>query len=243
MLDEIAKLGTILGIWAHPDDETWCMGGLIAGARVNGQRVVCVTATKGGAGVQDVTKWPIDQLPAIRTRELEESLKILGGVEHQWLDYIDGRCKDVDINKAVAKLKKIIETVRPDTIVTFDAKGLTGHPDHKTVCGWTTRALASAQLPKKPRLLQTVDSRDWYEKSGRAFDKKFNIYFATDQPSLAFERDMAVCLRLDKKMLAVKLAALKAHHSQTEKLFAIGLDQELEDKFAVEGFLDNILQV
>ncbi len=49
---DVAQLGTILGIWAHPDDETWSSAGLMAMAADNGQRVVCVTATYGENGVQ-----------------------------------------------------------------------------------------------------------------------------------------------------------------------------------------------
>ena len=41
----IAELGTILSIWAHPDDETYLAGGLMASARDGGQRVVCASAT------------------------------------------------------------------------------------------------------------------------------------------------------------------------------------------------------
>src|ERR671922_141060 len=38
-------LGTILGVWAHPDDEAYLSAGLMARAVRNGSRVVCVTAT------------------------------------------------------------------------------------------------------------------------------------------------------------------------------------------------------
>ncbi|MGH3589327.1 MAG: PIG-L deacetylase family protein, partial [Pseudonocardia sp.] len=43
-------LGTILGVWAHPDDETYLCGGLMARAARSGDRVVCVTATRGEQG-------------------------------------------------------------------------------------------------------------------------------------------------------------------------------------------------
>src|SRR5687767_15747549 len=43
----VAGLGTVLGIWAHPDDEAYLSGGLMAMARDHGSRVVCVTATRG----------------------------------------------------------------------------------------------------------------------------------------------------------------------------------------------------
>ena len=45
---DVSALGTVLGIWAHPDDEVYLSGGLMAMARDRGQRVVCVTATLGG---------------------------------------------------------------------------------------------------------------------------------------------------------------------------------------------------
>ena len=34
--ENVAELGTILGIWAHPDDEAYLSGGLMALARDNG---------------------------------------------------------------------------------------------------------------------------------------------------------------------------------------------------------------
>lgn len=42
----VANLGTILGVWAHPDDETYLSAGLMASAVRSGCRVVCVTATR-----------------------------------------------------------------------------------------------------------------------------------------------------------------------------------------------------
>ena len=40
-------LGTVLSVWAHPDDESYCCAGLMADAVAHGQRVTCVTATRG----------------------------------------------------------------------------------------------------------------------------------------------------------------------------------------------------
>ena len=49
-----AGLGTVLGVWAHPDDEAYLAGGLMAAAVDAGARVVCVTATRGERGTPDV---------------------------------------------------------------------------------------------------------------------------------------------------------------------------------------------
>ena len=75
---DVAELGTILGIWAHPDDEAYLSGGLMAMARDNGQRVVCVTATRGELGTPDPVAWPPDRLAAERTREMARCLAVLG---------------------------------------------------------------------------------------------------------------------------------------------------------------------
>ena len=94
--DDVAELGTILGIWAHPDDEAYLSGGLMALARDNGQRVVCVTATRGERGTPDPVAWPPDRLAAERTQELAQCLSVLGVHEHHWLDYRDGECAGAD---------------------------------------------------------------------------------------------------------------------------------------------------
>ncbi|HEX3261549.1 MAG TPA: PIG-L family deacetylase, partial [Pseudonocardia sp.] len=52
-ITDAARLGTVLGIWAHPDDEAFLSAGLMAAARDAGQRVVCVTATLGEHGTSD----------------------------------------------------------------------------------------------------------------------------------------------------------------------------------------------
>lgn len=48
----VAALGTVLSVWAHPDDETYLAAGVMAAARDGGQRVVCASAT---AGITEIT--------------------------------------------------------------------------------------------------------------------------------------------------------------------------------------------
>ena len=71
-MDSLTRLGTVLVVWAHPDDETYLVGGLSAALTDAGQRVVCVTATRGEAGGTD------PDLADIRTAELETALALLG---------------------------------------------------------------------------------------------------------------------------------------------------------------------
>ena len=97
---DVAGLGTVLGIWAHPDDEAYLSGGLMALASDLGSRVVCVTATRGELGTPDPETWPPQRLAAERSVELVRCLEVLGVSEHHWLGYRDGRCADVPVPDA-----------------------------------------------------------------------------------------------------------------------------------------------
>jgi LmbE family N-acetylglucosaminyl deacetylase len=52
------ELGTTLSVWAHPDDESYLAGGVMAAAAGHGRRVVCVSATAGEHGTTDLATWP-----------------------------------------------------------------------------------------------------------------------------------------------------------------------------------------
>lgn len=72
-------LGTILGVWAHPDDETYLCGGLMARAAAAGDRVVCITATRGENGSPDEDRWPSGAaLAAVRTCEMRPHSRFSG---------------------------------------------------------------------------------------------------------------------------------------------------------------------
>jgi LmbE family N-acetylglucosaminyl deacetylase len=142
----LLSLGTVLMVWAHPDDETYLVGGLSAALTDAGQRVVCVTATRGEAGGDAA------DLAEIRTAELDVALAMLGVDEHRWLDYPDGGCAVVDDITAAARIRAVVDEVRPDTVVTFGPDGFTGHPDHQAVSRWVDLAVASYDV----RLLHAV---------------------------------------------------------------------------------------
>ena len=84
-----ASLGTVLGVWAHPDDEAYLSSGLMAQAAASGSRVVCVTATRGEGGSLDPERWPPESLGDIRAAELQRCLSLLGVEEHIFLELPD----------------------------------------------------------------------------------------------------------------------------------------------------------
>src|SRR5215831_5906014 len=119
MITDVSEMGTVLGVWGHPDDEAYLSAGIMAKAVDAGQRVVCVTATRGELGFPDDDPRSLEERAALREAELDASFEILGVTEHVWLGYADGGCKDVDLEEAVGSIVEVVKDVRPDTILTF----------------------------------------------------------------------------------------------------------------------------
>jgi LmbE family N-acetylglucosaminyl deacetylase len=223
---DVAALGTILGVWAHPDDEAYLSGGLMAIARNLGSRVVCVTATRGELGTPDPAAWPPERLAAERTGELARSLEILGVTEHHWLGYADGGCAEVPEAEAVERLGGLINHVQPDTVLTFGPDGITGHPDHQAVAAWTAAAFDRA-APATSRLLQATVGQRW---APRWSDLNAELgVFLPGYPVLAPPERLRIDLVLDPEVVDRKVRALTAQTTQTAKLIAVmGVDQYTE---------------
>lgn len=210
----LSALGTVLTVWAHPDDEAYLAGGLLAALRDAGGRAVCVTATRGEAADPDATPGERAALGALRTRELEEALAVLGVVEHHWLDHPDGHCADVDPVEAAAQLSCLLAAVRPDTVLTFGPDGFTGHPDHRTVSAWTD--LAVRRAPVEPRVLHAVAQEP---AADPGLDEDFGV-FDLGRPRFCTDDELAIRLRLDGAALDRKVDALLRQESQTGGLVA-----------------------
>lgn len=235
MSNDVSSLGSILTIWAHPDDETFMAGGLLATAVDNGQAVVCVTATRGEAGVQDESRWPAEQLPQIRTAEMEHALQTLGVSTHHWLSYADGQCAEADESEAVQLLATLIDQYKPNTIITFPPDGSTGHSDHKMASSWARKAAQIAEC--KPSVYFAVQTQEAYDSFLWVLDEKFNMYFATDNPVFIPEAACDVLVRLSPECMAIKVAALKAHESQFTKFFDELGDRGMGFALGVEGLV------
>lgn len=219
----ISELGTVLGVWAHPDDEAYLSGGLMALARDAGSRVVCVTATRGELGTPDPDTWPPHRLAAERTIELARCLEILGVTEHHWLGYRDGACPQVDPSDAVGRLCELFEEVRPDTVLTFGPDGITGHPDHQTISAWTTKAFERV-APPGARLLYAALSEP-HMKRWRSLGESLGIYLP-GYPVVAPAHRLAIDLELDRHTAVRKVRALAAQTTQTAGLVAaLGVDR------------------
>lgn len=226
-------LGTILGVWAHPDDEAYLSAGLMALARAAGQRVVCVTATRGERGTDDPATWPPRRLGRLREVELHASLAALGVTEHQFLDHVDGTLPRQDQVTAVGRLAGLVREVQPDTIVTFGPDGLTGHPDHRRISSWTTAARELAA--PSARLLYATTTAAHHERWTSIYER-FDIYLDPDVPAFTPPERVALQLQLDGPVADRKLVALRAQASQTTGLLAALGEQTYRAWVSTETF-------
>jgi LmbE family N-acetylglucosaminyl deacetylase len=231
-MDDVASLGTILGVWAHPDDDIFLSAGLMATAVRAAQRVVDVTATRGEGGSMDEERWPPDSMGEVRTKELLRSLEILGVQEHRFLEGpIDVDMESHLDEAGAAQVRTIVEEVDPDTILTFGPDGMTGHEAHKDVSRWATEAWEAVAKPSA-RLFYATQTLAFVEEMVPLLEP-FNI-FKPGSPPVTPREDLAIDFTCDPDVLALKLSSLEAHESQIEGLLEVfgedGLRRFLRDE-------------
>lgn len=227
-----AHLGTILSVWAHPDDETYSCAGIMAAAVANGQRVVCVTATRGELGSTDPGRWPNGpELAEVRTRELAGALAELGVTEHHWLDYPDGGCADVDEAEAIGRLRALLDDVRPDTVLTFGPDGGTYHPDHMTVSRWVSAAADGSGV----QVHHQTQTPEWYAAVSQHIDPSL-VMMADREPVAVPAEGCSIYVRLSGEALERKYRAMLHQQSQIGPLLALGGEDVYRTLLAEEAF-------
>jgi LmbE family N-acetylglucosaminyl deacetylase len=213
------ELGTILGVWAHPDDEAYLAAGIMARAVRNGSRVVCVTATRGEGGSMDEEKWPPESMGEADEGARTEP-QILGVDEHVWLDM-----RDVDMDTGLPdegyeRIRELVADVRPDTILTFGPDGMTDHAAHKDVSSWATKALDEAGK-RGSRVLYATVTPEWAAEILPVWEP-FNV-FRPGTPPITPREELAVYYELPADILELKVRAINAHVSQVEAILeAVG---------------------
>jgi LmbE family N-acetylglucosaminyl deacetylase len=207
--------GTVLSVWAHPDDETYLAGGVMAACAASGSRVVCVSATAGEHGTDDPLTWPPRRLAARRRDEFATAMTILGVGEHEILGFEDGTLGDIDREDGVARVVRLIADVRPDAILTFGPDGMTYHADHIAVGEWVTEAWHRCGRPG--RLLHATATTDHYAMFGPLYEA-WQMYMTAQRPTGHVPTELALHVALEDEALERKLAALAAMESQTADL-------------------------
>jgi mycothiol S-conjugate amidase len=146
---------TLLAVLAHPDDESFGLGGTLARYAHEGVDVHVGIATDGVAGsVAEGFEDTLNSLIEVRAREVEAAVNILGGTLHMLGFRDSGYIGDpankhpeafinVDETTAVDRVTALIEEIRPQVVITHDETGGYFHPDHIQCWKITTAAFFS----------------------------------------------------------------------------------------------------
>lgn len=142
--------------YAHPDDESFGQGGLIAKYIAQGYEVYLICATDGDVGtIPEEMQGQYKTIRELRLAELDAANEVLQFSKIFKLGYKDsGMMVDPTINDpeclwykwnhepdAVTKrVVEVIREVRPHVVLTFNRYGGYGHPDHIAIQRATTQA-------------------------------------------------------------------------------------------------------
>lgn len=131
---------------AHPDDESFPMGGTVAKYVADGHKVTLVSATRGEAGIPGLSPTTAAQL---REQELRTAAAELGVDDVRFLGWEDGRLAEVDPEQVLQQLTSLLHELRPDVVITFGPDGISGHPDHVAIHRLVTEAFDRVRLPAR----------------------------------------------------------------------------------------------
>ncbi|WP_462411331.1 bacillithiol biosynthesis deacetylase BshB2 [Neobacillus sp. Marseille-QA0830] len=197
----------VLVVFPHPDDEAFGVSGTIATHVKNGTPVTyaCLTLGEMGRNLGYPPFTNRENLPKIRREELKNAANALGIQDLRMLGYRDKTVEFEDDEKLANRMLEIIEEVNPSLIITF-YPGYSVHPDHDATGAAVIRAVAKLPAAARPTLHCVAFSNDCVEKLGEAD-------IINDISAVASQ----------------KLAAIKAHRSQTEAMMKV-MEENLKNQ-------------
>jgi LmbE family N-acetylglucosaminyl deacetylase len=251
---------TLIAVHAHPDDEATGTGGVLAQAAAQGIRTVLVTCTDGACGDGPGGVKPGEpghdpqQVVEIRRPELEASCAVLGVDHLEWLGYADSGMMgwpqndaphsfwNTPVDEAAAKLAELFETYQPDVVVTYDANGFYGHPDHIQAHRVTMAAVERTGIPAK--VYWTTFPRSQMQRFGETMREAGADW---DEPNVgAGGQEIEIGLPDEEVTTWIditeygeqKFKALAAHASQSENIFFLALGVEkFTELMGIETFV------
>jgi len=218
-------MGKLLGIFAHPDDESLLSAGTIAKYVKAGWVADLVFATRGEAGSRgpypDASREDFGQ---IRGKELETAASELGVRSITFLDYKDGSLPRLTPGEIEDKVMEILRTERPDVVMTFEPSGITNDPDHVKL---TLAVTFAFQKYADDRHAEAVGDDNPPKLYYACEPESIISYFVKKKyyPSESFGKprtgveDKKITTVIDiKKTSAVKSRALRAYASQPDEV-------------------------
>jgi len=150
----------LLSVLAHPDDESFGMGGTLAKYAAEGAEVYLICATRGEAGEVDSELLEgFSSIAELREKELLCAVNQLGIKEHYLLPYRDSGMKgsrdnqnpealiNAPLDQVAGEIAAYIREIKPQVVLTFDPIGGYRHPDHIFIHQAAVKAFSLAGDP------------------------------------------------------------------------------------------------
>lgn len=135
----------VLAVVAHPDDESFGLGAILARFAAQGSEVGVLCFTRGEAS--SLGSEATADLASTRATEFAAAADELGVAQGELLDFPDGSLTGVAGHVLTANVLVAMSRAQPDGIITFDTTGVTGHPDHSAAAAAAITAAATCDLP------------------------------------------------------------------------------------------------
>ncbi len=206
----------LLGVWAHPDDESYLSAGLMARVVEAGGTVTVVTVTDGELGFPDDDDRSLGARAAARRREMMAAMGVLGVHDVRFLGHADGGLTEATLPTLTRQVAAAVRALQPDAIVTFGPDGATGHPDHIMTSHATTAAWVETG---RGQLLYSCQTVDWYDEF-RPMHDAIGMWMG-EEPAGTPADGVTVQLDLSPAELDRKRQALAGHESQTAAVAAL----------------------
>ena len=213
----------LLAIVAHPDDESFALGSVLAWAAARGVETAVCCATRGEAGEPAPRSGlTVEDLPEARTRELRDAAAVLGVSRVDLLDFVDsgmvgepdpGTLVAAPFDDVVAAVLAEVEHVRPTVVVTLDAGD--GHRDHARIRDATLAAVdRAAHQVERVYLAGLARSlmRRWVEHQRTVNPDRAHL--DPDVAAIGTPDDELTTVLDTSAHLATRWAAIRAHSSQ-----------------------------
>ncbi len=222
----------LLAVFAHPDDESFGPGGTLAKYSQEGVEVQILCATKGEAGrisslslrgakrrsnlnkdeiatARRTSGLAMTDVGYARGKELLEAAKVLGVKKVEFLNFRDGELSNNKYHDLAKKISQKIKEFKPQVVLTFDQRGVSGHLDHIAVCLTTTFAFRKQNIAQRLFYYARPNYGLYKSVIEDFFQKRYFIYF----PDGYSKEEITTVIDVSK-VWDIKVGAMKKHESQ-----------------------------
>jgi LmbE family N-acetylglucosaminyl deacetylase len=157
---------SVLAVVAHPDDESFGLGAVLASFSAAGARVSVLCLTHGDASTLHGVP---GELHAVRAHELAAAASALGAQATLLHRHADGKLADECRTALAGEVIDAARDVDVDGLLVFDPSGVTGHPDHAAATAAALDAADALDLPVLGWTLPTDVAEQLNRERGTTF--------------------------------------------------------------------------